>query len=79
MPHDTNQLVYKVLQIAIGGDAEPEKPDDGKDPAAVAFGRKGGLKGGKARWKGVSARNRTALARKAARSRWNKGWGKLSN
>jgi len=62
--------VYKVLQIAIGKDVEPEKPDDGKDPAAVALGRKGGLKGGKARWKGVSKKERSEIARKAARSRW---------
>ena len=45
MPRDTNQLAHKVLQIAIGEDVEPPKPDDGKDPAAVALGRKGGLKG----------------------------------
>ncbi len=72
MPRDTNQLAHKVLQIAIGEDVEPEKPDDGKDPAAVALGRKGGLKGGKARWKGVSKKKRTELARKAAKKRWTK-------
>jgi hypothetical protein len=72
MPRDTNQLAHKVLQIAIGEDVEPEKPDDGKDPAAVALGRKGGLKGGKARWKGVPEKKRSALARKAALMRWRK-------
>ena len=70
MPRDTNQLAHKVLQIAIGEDVEPEESDDGKDPAAVALGRKGGLKGGKARWKGVSKKKRAELARKAARARW---------
>ncbi len=70
MPRDTNQLAHKVLQIAIGEDVEPEKSDDGKDPAAVALGRKGGLKGGKARWKGVSKKKRSEIARKAARARW---------
>jgi hypothetical protein len=69
MPRDTNQLAHKVLQIAIGEDVEP---DDGKDPAAVALGRKGGLKGGKARWKGVSKKKRTEIARKAARARWTR-------
>jgi len=70
MPRDTNQLAHKVLQIAIGEDVEPEKLDDGKDPAAVALGRKGGLKGGKARWANVPERKRSELARKAARARW---------
>jgi hypothetical protein len=72
MPRDTNQLAHKVLQIAIGEDVEKPKPDDGKDPAAVALGRKGGLVGGKARWKGVSKRKRAELARKAAKARWRK-------
>jgi len=70
MPRDTNQLAHKVLQIAIGEDVENPKPDDGKDPAAVALGRKGGLKGGKARWKGVSKTERKQLAREAAKARW---------
>jgi len=72
MPRDTNLSAHKVLQIAIGEDVEPEKPDDGKDPAAVALGRKGGLIGGKARWKGVSQKKRAQLARKAAQARWRK-------
>ncbi len=72
MLRGANQLAHKVLEIAIGEDAEPEKPEDGKDPAAVALGRKGGLKGGKARWEGVSARRRRELTRKAAKARWSK-------
>jgi len=43
-----------------------------KNPHAVALGRKGGLKGGKARWSGVSAEERRAHARKAAQARWKK-------
>jgi len=72
MPRDTNLLAYKVLQIAIGEDVEPEKPDDGKNPAAVALGKLGGKKGGKARWRGVPVKQRSALARKAALTRWKK-------
>ena len=34
---------------AISGDLPAEQPDTGKNPAAVALGRLGGLKGGKAR------------------------------
>ena len=35
-------------------------------------GKKGGAQGGKARWDGVSAEERTALAKKAAKARWAK-------
>ena len=71
MPNDTNLLAHKVLQIAIGEDVEPEKADEGKNPAAVALGKLGGKKGGKARWANVPEKKRTALARKAARARWS--------
>jgi hypothetical protein len=72
MPRDVNQLAHKTLQIAIGEEVEPElKPDEGKNPAAVALGKLGGPKGGKARWKGVSKAKRKELASKAARARWN--------
>jgi hypothetical protein len=71
MPRDVTQMAYKTLQMAIGEDVEPEpKSDDGKDPAAVSLGRRGGLKGGKARWKGVSKKERTRLAQEAANARW---------
>ena len=40
-----------------------------KDPAAVALGRRGGLKGGKARMALLSAKERSALARKAVKAR----------
>ena len=72
MPRDINQMAHKTLQIAIGEDVEPEKPESPKDPAAVALGRKGGLKGGKARWKGVSKKKRSEIASKAALVRWSK-------
>ena len=70
MPRDTNLLAHKIPQIATGEDVVSEKLNDGRDPAAVALGRKGGLKGGKARWKGVSKKKRSEIARKAARARW---------
>ena len=41
-----------------------------KDPAAVALGRKGGLKGGKARAESLTAERRVEIARKAAAARW---------
>lgn len=42
----------------------------GKNPAAVALGRQGGLKGGKARAKVLSIEQRKAIAQKAAQARW---------
>src|SRR5436189_98067 len=47
-PTDPNELARQVVDEATG-EAPPFDPDAGKDPAAVALGRKGGLKGGKAR------------------------------
>lgn len=43
-----------------------------KDPHAVALGRKGGKKGGKARWEGVTAAERSEILRRAALARWRK-------
>jgi hypothetical protein len=43
----------------------------GKNPAAVALGRKGGLVGGKARAASLSDKQRTEIARKAAQQRWS--------
>jgi hypothetical protein len=44
--------------------------DAGKDPAAVALGRKGGLKGGKARAASLSKERRAEIAKNAATARW---------
>ena len=41
-----------------------------KNPHAVALGRRGGLKGGKARTANLTDTQRRELARKAARARW---------
>jgi hypothetical protein len=43
-----------------------------KNPHAVALGRKGGKKGGKARWQGVSKEQRSEITRKAVQARWAK-------
>ena len=43
---------------------------EGKNPAAVALGRLGGLKGGKARAKKLSKKRRSEIARKVAQARW---------
>lgn len=70
-PRDTNQLAKFVADVA-SGEIELPKTDDGKDPAAVALGRKGGLKGGKARAEALTDEERTAIAKKAAKARWKK-------
>ena len=49
-----------------------ENVNDWKNPAAVALGRLGGLKGGKARVAKLSASARRRIAAKAAATRWSK-------
>ena len=58
--HDVNQLAASIV-----GKATTEK-----NPAAVALGRLGGLKGGKARAAKLSAVQRRLIAKKAADQRW---------
>jgi hypothetical protein len=70
-PRDANQLAHMITQLATG-ELDDVKTDDGKDPAAVALGRKGGLKGGKARADALSPAKRKAIAKKAATARWKK-------
>jgi hypothetical protein len=70
-PRDVNELAARIVGEAVG-DEQPFDPDAGKDPAAVALGRKGGLKGGKARAAKMSPEERTASAKKAAAARWGK-------
>ena len=50
-PRDANQLANSIVDIATGeaNDRKPAPEEQGKDPAAVSLGRRGGLKGGKAR------------------------------
>ncbi len=70
-PRDTNQLAKSIVDLTTG-DVEEKNPDEGKDPAAVALGRKGGLKGGKARAANMTKEERSEAARKAANARWDK-------
>jgi hypothetical protein len=68
-PRDPNQLAKLIVDIATG-EVEDTPVDDGKDPAAVALGRKGGLKGGKARAAKMTPEQRSESARRAATTRW---------
>ncbi|MEK6262504.1 MAG: hypothetical protein AABP62_28240 [Planctomycetota bacterium] len=66
---DTQQLARSVLD-AIVPDAEPVAIQPEKNPAAVALGRLGGLKGGKARAASLTKKKRSEIAKKAATARW---------
>lgn len=73
-PRDPNQLGKMIVDISVGDteDCAPTPEEEGKDAAAVSLGRRGGLKGGKARAKNLSAAKRSAIARRAANARWQK-------
>lgn len=71
MPRDRHQIAKKILDITTGEDTSPAV-DDGKNPHAVALGRLGGLKGGKARTSKLTKEQRSEIARKAASARWKK-------
>ncbi len=81
-PRDVNQLA-KAIVDQVTGEADalpacPSEPDEAeppgrqKDPAAVSLGRRGGLKGGKARAKMLTKEQREESARRAANVRWRK-------
>lgn len=59
---DINKLAKSIV----------DKATDDKNPSAVALGRMGGLKGGKARAEKLSAERRKEIAKKAAAKRWGK-------
>lgn len=68
-PRDVNELARQLVDEATG-EAPKLDPDEGKDPAAVALGRKGGLKGGKARAAKLTPEERSEAAKRAAQARW---------
>jgi len=79
--HDFAVTAFRVVQKTTGQvEAEPEqieseiKPElvEGKNPHAVALGRLGGLKGGKARANKLTPEQRKEIAQKAALARWGK-------
>jgi hypothetical protein len=67
-PADVIGNAVHVMRIATGQieDEIPTPESEGKDPAAVALGRRGG----KARAEGMSAKRRKEIARRAAKARW---------
>lgn len=73
-PRDPNQLAYTIVGIATGQQDDNERVANSelraKNPAAVALGKLGGLKGGKARALALKSHERSEIAKKAARARW---------
>ena len=66
-----DELAKLVAAVATGATVLP-KTEQGKDAGAVALGRKGGLKGGKARAAALTKQERTEIARKGAAARWKR-------
>jgi hypothetical protein len=73
MDHDFAVNAFRVVEQAIGEhmDVTPlEDPNAGKNPAAVALGKLGEAKGGKARAEALSPAKLKQIAKKAAAARW---------
>jgi hypothetical protein len=73
---DANETAFAMMN-AISDDDKPGQTAQAerktrKNPAAVALGRRGGLKGGSARAKSLTPEERQAIASKAAKARWGK-------
>lgn len=75
-PDDPAAAAVMTVRIAAGEISESlDESATTKDPAAVALGRRGGLRGGKARAAALTASERKAIASAAAHARW-RGKGK---
>ncbi len=64
LSEDLNNIAFRIVEQATNGHV--------KNPAAVALGRLGGLKGGKARAEKLSSERRKEIAKRAAEIRWKK-------
>ena len=70
LPRDPNQLAARIVALSTG--QVPEPPAKEKNPSAVALGRLGGMKGGKARADKLTPEQRREIASAAAKKRWAK-------
>ncbi len=71
-PRDPNELAYQIMLESTGQAPKHQPEEKPKNPAAVALGRLGGLKGGAARAAALTPRKRSQIAAKAAKARWGK-------
>ena len=69
-PTELNKLSASIVAEATGEEQDEETPS--KNPAAVALGRLGGKKGGRARAEKLTPERRREIARNAAKARWEK-------
>ncbi|MGD0541617.1 MAG: hypothetical protein ABSB33_08880 [Tepidisphaeraceae bacterium] len=70
---DVNEMALAMVEAIAAGELPASmKTLDGKNPMAVALGRRGGLKGGPARAAKLTARELSESAQKAARARWGR-------
>lgn len=69
-PSRTRELRGDPVWPDLANPAEADDGDQHKDPLAVEFGRRGGLKGGRARADKLTADERSEMARRAAEARW---------
>jgi len=70
-PRDPNVLAKLIVDLSTG-EAQDQDPNAGKNPAAIARGRAGGVKGGTARADALSSERRREIAKSAAQKRWRK-------
>ena len=71
-PRDPNELAKLVVDLATGEVQDKPSTKKTKNPAAVALGRLGGLKGGNARARKLTPERRSEIAKKAAQARYGK-------
>ena len=71
-PRDLNELAASIVADATDESPPTEEEPQSKNPAAVALGRLGGLKGGKARAEKLTPERRKEIAQRAAQKRWDK-------
>jgi len=69
-PRDPNQLAKLIVDLSTGATHDAD-PSAGKDPNAVALGRRGGLKS-KSQWAKLTPEQRTELGRSMVYARWRK-------
>jgi hypothetical protein len=69
-PADENRAAKSVIDQI--DQLTSDQPEQVKNPAAVELGRRGGLKGGKARAAAMTPEQRKEVAKKAAEARWGK-------
>ena len=67
---DMNQVAKSILDMVTEGRTDMKSQNDAIKSAAAALGRKGGLVGGPARAKALTAKRRSEIAKKAAKARW---------